>query len=222
MVALKTFNNLSPEKQKVITNFCLSEFSIHEYEAVSLTSIIKKMNISKGGFYRYFESKQSLYYFLLDHCTSKRQEFASKADTQNTGDIFELNKILFRNKIEFDRKFPLESGFLFRALHEKNNEELGDIQGAIRRMVMESILVILKNAPVNVIRNDIDLELAAFVIFKFQILINEYLEYKHPEKIKIDLTKGLYQIEESIAMRISDQCIEILKGGLSNQKSKHL
>jgi TetR/AcrR family transcriptional regulator len=72
MVALKTFNNLTLKRREEIITACLEEFPLHEYETASLSNIVNMLGLAKGSFYRYFENKQSLYFFLLDDCTAAR------------------------------------------------------------------------------------------------------------------------------------------------------
>jgi len=64
----KTFNNLSPERQREIVNVALEEFSLNDYESASLSAIINRLGLAKGSFYRYFESKEELYCYLQSFC----------------------------------------------------------------------------------------------------------------------------------------------------------
>ena len=68
MVALRTFINLSPERQKEIIENSLKEFALNEYQTASISNIVTDLGIAKGSFYRYFESKKDLYFYLIDYC----------------------------------------------------------------------------------------------------------------------------------------------------------
>ena len=62
---LKTFFNLTESRQNEIRTLCFKEFEKHGYEGTSLTRIIGNLNIARGSFYRYFENKDDLFYYLV-------------------------------------------------------------------------------------------------------------------------------------------------------------
>src|SRR5690606_368337 len=77
---------------------------------------------------RYFENKSSLYHYLFEHCLDCRIKNDDDFIKEPTTDFFEIIEQHFFAKLHFDKKYPLESAFLFNALQEKDSEELGDIQ----------------------------------------------------------------------------------------------
>src|ERR1044071_1961490 len=119
MVALKTFKNLSEERQLEIIEVCLREFAVNGYTNASLGNIIAELEIAKGSFYRYFESKRSLYLFLLDHCAEIRLKHDASIVKKPSSDFFERMLQHFKGKIKFDKHHPLESAFLHTVLDEK-------------------------------------------------------------------------------------------------------
>ena len=62
----KTFLRLEKEKQTKILDACIKEFSEYLFEDASINRMIKAADISRGSFYTYFESKEDVYFFLLD------------------------------------------------------------------------------------------------------------------------------------------------------------
>ena len=71
---LQTFLNLPEERRKMILDVAFEEFALHEYKVASIGNIIKKLEIAKGSFYRYFENKKALYFYLLDYAGKLRFE----------------------------------------------------------------------------------------------------------------------------------------------------
>ncbi len=60
-----TFFNLSKEKQKVIFDACVQEFSKNTFSLASINQIIKTASISRGSFYQYFNDKEDCYMYVL-------------------------------------------------------------------------------------------------------------------------------------------------------------
>ena len=221
MVALKTFNNLAVERQQIIIEVALEEFALNEYESASLSNIIAKLNLAKGSFYRYFENKQSLYFFLLEHCTESRLKNDDAFIRNETHDIFELMIQHFVAKIHFDKKYPLHSAFLYNVMQEKNNDELGNIQLISKLKVLEIIKQLVVTSTKNrTVRNDIDKDAISFVILQTQTVITDYIavKYKVDYRHNIRNKKPLYDIPDKEVIKISKYFIEILKNGIANTK----
>ncbi|PIE48213.1 MAG: hypothetical protein CSA40_01430 [Flavobacteriales bacterium] len=220
MVALKTFNNLNNERQQEIILVCLEEFALHEYQSASLSTIVSNLNIAKGSFYRYFESKQALYYFLLDHCFQKRLESDKENITAKPSDFFELMMEHLIGKIRFDKKFPLHSAFLYNALQEKNSEELGNIQLTLKTKILEAIKPLVKEAvESNFFRDDIDIETISFLVYRMQFTIVEYLELKHKIDFRqnIKTQKIFYDLAEKDVIETAKIFLDIFQNGIINQ-----
>lgn len=61
-----TFLNLAKEKQKALIDAATKEFSRVSFEDASINQIIKEAKISRGSFYMYFDSKEELYFYILE------------------------------------------------------------------------------------------------------------------------------------------------------------
>ena len=223
MVALKTFQNLTHERQEEIITVCLEEFALHEYQAASLSTIVSNLKLAKGSFYRYFENKQSLFFFLLNHCTEVRLKNDEAYINNATTDFFELMTQHFAAKIQFDKQFPLHSAFLYNVLQEKNNDELGNIQLISKLKTIEIIKKLVEiQTKKEILRTDIDIDTISFMVFQTQLLILDYiaLTYKIDFRENIRNNKRLYDLPEKVLTKVSAHFIEILKNGIINNK-KH-
>lgn len=217
MVALKTFTNLLSDRQEEIISICLEEFALHEYQAASLSTIVVKLNLAKGSFYRYFENKKNLYYFLIEHCINKRINHDAEFIKTSISEIFEILIQHLVAKMQFDKKFPLESAFMYNVMQEKNSDELGNIQlisklkalDAIKPLVMASI----KNGNV---RKDIDVDTIVFVVFRIQFMILEFIEMKYEVDFRKNIRDGnpLYNFSENEMIKTAKTFVEILKNGI--------
>lgn len=218
MVALKTFNNLTQERQKQIISVCLEEFAVHEYQTASLSTIVSNLKLAKGSFYRYFENKNTLYYFLFDYCLECRIKNDRFFLVEQATDFFEILEQHFFAKLNFDKDYPLESAFLFNVLQERNSEELGDIQFKTKSKYLALIKeLVSEQVKKKKIRSDIDRDLIAFLIYQSGIVINEFISHKYQvdfmENIKI--RKQLYDLPEKDLKVVVKQIIKILKNGIA-------
>ena len=217
MVALKTFKNLTTERQAEIIAVCLEEFALHEYQTASLSTIVSNLKLAKGSFYRYFENKQTLYFFLFDYCTEVRLKNDKSFIKTETTDIFDLMLQHFESKIKFDKLFPLESAFLQNVLVERNNDELGNIQLKSKSKILVMIKnLVKKQVEIGNLRQDIDINVISFLMLQIQISIVDFiaLNLNIDFRARIKTEKKLHNISEKKMLEISKQFIAVLKNGI--------
>lgn len=95
-----TFEALPGEKKKLILNVCIEEFSENGYENASTNRMVKKINISKGSLFKYFNTKEELYIYVIDYVVNHITEEITKSVKDLPTDIFERLCVLA--EIEFD------------------------------------------------------------------------------------------------------------------------
>ena len=91
-----TFLRLNDEKKKKLLEASFKEFSLYNFNDVSINRIIKEAGISRGSFYMYFADKKDLYFYLLEQhleiiINSMREDLI-----KNKGDLFKM----FQDNIE--------------------------------------------------------------------------------------------------------------------------
>jgi TetR/AcrR family transcriptional regulator len=215
MVALKTFLNLSEERQEQILLVCLEEFACKDYESASLSDIIKKLGLAKGSFYRYFESKRSLYLYLLEVALRARLEHDKGLIREDPEDFFESYGKHFEARLKFEARYPFHSAFLNNLLRQKSVPELSDIQTIARKRIVELLQPkLLEDIRKKKIRKDKDPELLAFLMGQTQMLITDYINYKYGRNIPEDMfNKKTKPVPEKEMIRIGKEIIELLKTG---------
>lgn len=62
----EVFFNLNEEKKERIINAAMIEFATYGYENSSTNRIVKECGISKGSLFKYFKSKEELYFYLIE------------------------------------------------------------------------------------------------------------------------------------------------------------
>lgn len=65
-MSLQGFLKLPPEKQEAILAAALAEFVEHGFALASTNRMVERAGISKGVLFKYFQSKESLFLFLVE------------------------------------------------------------------------------------------------------------------------------------------------------------
>lgn len=91
-----TFLRLNNEKKKKLLDASFKEFSLNNFNDVSINRIIKEAGIPRGSFYMYFEDKKDLYFYLLEQYGEILVNNMKKDLIKNKGDLFKM----FQDNIE--------------------------------------------------------------------------------------------------------------------------
>ncbi|MGN0250237.1 MAG: TetR/AcrR family transcriptional regulator [Oliverpabstia sp.] len=142
----RLFFELSTDKKAQIVDAGISEFSEYGYENSSTNRIVKKSGISKGSLFKYFSTKEDLYFFLLDIVTTELTESLEK-------DAADLSTKLFQRVIEYSVlefswyiKNPEKSRMVIGAfvkrdteIYRKTIERYGLIESDIYYKLLENV-----------------------------------------------------------------------------------
>jgi AcrR family transcriptional regulator len=217
-MASQTFYNLKSERRKEIIQVSLEEFAVREYDNASLSSIITKLGLAKGSFYRYFENKKSLYLYLLDHAMAFRLNKEKNILDGSIPDFFDMMISNFAARIQFDIDYPIYSAFLYNVMQEKNSPELGNIQLQVRSRILELIIPLMeKESYRKALRTDISADILAFTVMQVHLGIYDYLQWKYGLNIhgSQGITQPDYGISQTEIMEIARSFVTILKSGLT-------
>jgi AcrR family transcriptional regulator len=113
----QTFWNLPPAKRDAFTQIALEEFAAHDYNTASVTNIVARAGIAKGSVYQYFEDKQDLYLFLIEHAgqTLLAQVNDETRDAQ-PADFFERLRVQMSATLRAAMAHPLHAQVLRRSV----------------------------------------------------------------------------------------------------------
>jgi AcrR family transcriptional regulator len=216
----KTFHNLPEERQREILDVAYKEFTVNDYRSASLSNIIKRLSLAKGSFYRYFSSKKELYFYLLEKSTGQRFEKVEERISDLKLDLYDLLLTNWRDKIEYETTHPIESGFFYRVLRERYNEELGNLEIRLKKEITEKVeLLIMQRYPESV-RKDIDPFLMAFSIVQFQFALYDYLAIRYKDDLVQNIRQGksLFTLHEEEIIKLITAFTIIIKSGISNNQ----
>lgn len=113
-MAEKVFLELDEEKKKRIIKVAMKEFSEFGYELSSTNRIVKAAMISKGSLFKYFRTKEELYFFLIEDIIKK----LTTLETELPNDIFERVEKIAESELQLYLQYPVEYSFLKKAFFE--------------------------------------------------------------------------------------------------------
>lgn len=206
----KTFLNLTENRRKEILNVCFEEFALNDYKSASLSSIISKLGLAKGSFYRYFESKLDLYNFLCQYANSLVAANFVRYLNGSGKDFFQDWADFFLSLSEIEKEYPMAIRFRFKAAFEQSSEvsQQQSIERPLERMKFMSG-VIGQYQKKGLIRKDIDLDFFSLLMTFFNFALSEYIDIKY----KIPPTSPLYAVDHESLKQDTENLLDILRRG---------
>jgi len=93
------FYELDNDKKNKIINVGISEFAKHDYINSSTNRIVKNSGISKGSLFKYFQSKEELYFYILDCVTAELMSSLEEKTDSLPKDLFK--RVIKYSELEF-------------------------------------------------------------------------------------------------------------------------
>lgn len=188
---LKTFTNLPEARRKEIFDACMDEFVQNGFQGASLSRIIRRLGLAKGSFYRYFESKRSLYADLIEYASASTSTIIEETFLKPVEDILETWVEFYLACASQDNADPLPGYFGYRLSLDKNNPILGDVPLAtIKKGTAFLRDLFLRHQHEGRIRPDLDVEKMIFILLKIQSGFIEYLAVKHDIDFEDNIRRG--------------------------------
>lgn len=118
----KLFFNLPEEKQARITQTALIEFAEKTYNESSTNRIVKKAGISKGSLFKYFHTKEDLFFYVLDYVLGNFISELSGEAVNLSDDL--LERVVQYVEIEFSwyLRNPAQYKLIQKAFFDENSE----------------------------------------------------------------------------------------------------
>lgn len=215
-MASQTFKNLAQERQEEILLIAYEEFALKGYDSASLSEIVKKCNLAKGSFYRYFLSKKDLYTYLVEDASQKRLKNLDDLLNADKPDFFELIKQNFFEKVKFDLDNPVIGGFLYKIMHEKDNNEVSEIISGLYAQIRARTKSIIESEQFKNQLLDIDADLLTFQVFHMQLWLYDYVAhiFKIDYEANIKNKKPVLSVSEENLKNVIDRAVYILQNGI--------
>jgi AcrR family transcriptional regulator len=216
-IALSTFTNLPTDRQETVVMAAAEEFALKDYESASLSEIIKRIGIAKGSFYRYFDSKLSLYRYVLNYGVQLRLQHEGSFLGKPVEDFFDLLVTNFQAKLAFDLQHPLFGALSYKVLQEQH-EEVRATQQELKKQILDVLNDMLKEQQRRgVVRKDIDREMMAYSIFQLQAGMYDYLAYRYGIDIAANIRerKPILELGDKKILKVAREIAEMLKHGIA-------
>lgn len=109
------------EHSEMLFDAALHEFADKGYEQASINAILQRAGMSKGQFYYHFQSKEALYFALIEALIARKQ--AHLAETMRPevfqADLFTIFRTQIHHGLDFARQYPAIHRFAERFVREK-------------------------------------------------------------------------------------------------------
>ena len=220
---LKTFMNLDEKRQKEIIDTCLKEFSLRNYNEVSLSKIIEKLGVAKGSFYRYFESKRDLYEYLIEYAKELNIGLFEKTLQDPGDDILDAWSRFYSQAAKLDNEYPVFGGFGYKISQERDNKVLGDVALKSKMKGLKVLRGIFEEQQKKGnIRKDLDVDQMIYSLLQVQEGVMDYLALKYKIDFKKNITNGkpLFSIPEATLQKELDGFARILREGIGMERRK--
>lgn len=119
----KLYFDLSASKREKIAETALSEFSRYSYYESSTNRIVKNAGISKGSLFKYFDSKEDLYFYILDLIITAMGEFMESKLGGLPQNLFERAIAFAEIEFSWHLQEPVKYRLLMRAFQNFQNNE---------------------------------------------------------------------------------------------------
>ncbi len=131
------FHKLKQVKKRTFLKMAYKEFALHSYEGASITRLVADLKMAKGSIYQYFNDKEDLYNYLVEHAYSQLHTLLTKAcplpKVSNEFDTWYKNYLLVYTK--FFCAFPSYALLIKRNKTDYPNAEYAKL---VTQMITQS------------------------------------------------------------------------------------
>lgn len=176
----KTFVNLPREKRENVLRSAVTEFAEHGYQRASINNIVKRLGISKGSLYQYFDNKEALFLHVFDHFTQQvKQHVKASVATTSRDDFFGVARQVLLAGISFIDNHPEYFQVYLKVLFERDVPRREELVARVRLFSLEYFGPLAERAAgQGVLRSDIS---AHKVVFIMDAMLDRFLQgYAQP------------------------------------------
>ncbi len=175
----ETFNQISLEKRENILQTAAMLFADQGFARTDVAQIAKRAGVAKGSIYNYFESKEDLYlYVCRDGIERSRQ--AVYSDIRPEWDLYRQIDHIFRRGVAFVLAHP-QYARLYLNVASAGMERFADqLSLEVEKYTSDHLKrIIADGMRLGIVRKDVDVSLAAFLINSLYIIFVISLVSRH-------------------------------------------
>ena len=211
MIPLKTFQNLSQEKQERITRAAVEEFSKKGYAGASINSLVERLAIAKGSIFQYFGDKKGLFLFVFNKTLEMVKDHLREIrDLPTDEDFFARLERILNAGVLFLHEHPLIYSLYLKTLFESDIPFRNEMLLALRKHSLGYIRSLLETAKKRgELRDDIDIDKASFVLDAVMDRFMQAQTIGH-----LDGGLGLYRCNKADAGIWVNELVDIMRQGI--------
>ncbi len=196
----ETFNKLKKNKRELIKQAFYREFSLKTFDDASITQVVKKVEISKGSIYQYFENKLDLYLYLMKEAGSLKVNYLEKIRRASYTNFWDYMRDTYVIGIAFDKEYYLENHFLHSLPNSFNSPSIKNVfDDWLKAFQVEFTKKIQFEIDLGLFHNEIAADKMAFILHQSLMSINGYMKHFNSLDVETSINKseGIYSGEMS-------------------------
>lgn len=213
-----TFLNLPPDKQERFIAVALQEFAHKEYQSASVTAIVKKLEISKGSVYQYFEDKLDLWLYLKQHAEQVKLTYIRSVKREDYPGFWEYYRAMYENGINFDLENPWCSLFLYRIGFKESSPQ---VQPYLRSWQLQAnemfVALIKKEQQTGAFNKELSPDIAAHFMTTMSMSIADLMQTRYQVNFDENIKQGkpLFGKNKKELLKAVDELITLLQKALT-------
>ena len=154
------------KNRQAIVDIAFQLFAVKGYTQVSVNDIIREAQISKGGFYTYFQSKQEVFLAIAERSDASKANLASQLDSQLTPAerIGEYIKLRLNNFYSLENRHWAKFAFEFWATIDMTEEMSKLNDHRFDNFTQDLTAVIQEGIDCGDFKKDLDIAALVYVI----------------------------------------------------------
>lgn len=175
----ETFFKITPDKRERLLREAARLFAERGFNQTDVAELASRAGVAKGSIYNYFESKEDLYLYVCQDGIERSRK-AVYGDMDLSWDIYRQVDHIFRQGMQFVQAHP-EYLILYANISSAGMERFSErISLAVEKFTADHLKRILRrDVQRGLVRDDVDVKLAAFLINSLYIVFMTSLVSGH-------------------------------------------
>ncbi len=182
----KTFENIDEEKRERVRQAAISEFAQKGFISANINNIAKTAKISIGSIYNYFDSKEKLFLYIIEHAFKVLEKAIGDIDLEE-GDIFEKFENLLKAAVKYSKAYPGLNQIYLDMTSEGLSHLSGQLSQKMETISSQFYTKLLSNAiDEGTVDPTIDKKIVSFCIDNLILILQySYTSAYFKERLKI-------------------------------------
>lgn len=186
-----TFYHLKTEKKERVIQAIIKELSLHTYEHINLSNIIRDSGIARGSFYQYFQDKDDLFSYFFQYIGQKKaMMYQDLFDPRCEMTFLERFKAMYLRGFSFAQAYPKLVGAGYNMMQSKAFMETDLMRTSVEQGILYFENLIHIDQEKGNIRKDLNARLLSQMILDYMNKMT-FESYIHPESAMAEITKTI-------------------------------